>query len=147
MPYDKAGTNNANRPLKPTLASNRTVKSPVTPKLAAAATPTLSRKSTQSDLAGSASTTTSREQFSTPVQAFLSSNVTPRSSSRKSRVESAQSTPDSGTPTTGRSQSANTTHGVRNGLGHGGGGYSFNGTMQTRPKSVVGGHGAGNSPL
>lgn len=127
--------------MKPTLASNRAVKSPVTPRLAAAVTPTLTRKSTQSDLAGAATKTTSKEQFSTPVQAFLSSNVTPRSSSRKSRVDSAQSTPDNGTPTAARSQSANTT------LGHGGGGYSFNGTTQTRPRSVVGGHGAGHSPL
>jgi hypothetical protein len=147
MPYDKANSNNASRPLKPTLASNRAVKSPVTPRLATATPPTLTRKSTQSDLAGAATKTTSREQFSTPVQAFLSSNVTPRSSSRKSRVDSAQSTPDGGTPTTGRSQSANTTHGARNGLGHNGSGYLFNGTTQARPRSVVGGHGAGNSPL
>ena len=147
MPYDKANANNASRPLKPTLTSNRAVKSPVTPRLAAVATPPLTRKSTQSDLAGSATKTPSREQLSTPIQAFLSNNVTPRSSSRKSRVESAQSTPD-GTPTTGRPKSVvNATYGTRNGLGQGGGGYSFNNTTQTRPRSVIGGHGVGNSPL
>ncbi|KAF6234791.1 hypothetical protein HO173_007011 [Letharia columbiana] len=47
----------------------------------------------------------SPEDVATPVKAFLSSNITPRSGSRKARVESASSTPNrtsSGTPSTTR---------------------------------------------
>ena len=47
----------------------------------------------------------SLEDVATPVKAFLSSNITPRSSSRKARVESASSTPNgpsNGTPSNSR---------------------------------------------
>ena len=67
---------------------------------------------------GSASAATPRtaatESFSTPVKNFLSSNITPRSSSRKARVDSASSTPRStpnGTPTTSRPTSVVATQG------------------------------------
>lgn len=45
------------------------------------------------------------EEIATPIKAFLNSNITPRSGSRKARVDSASSTPSStpnGTPTTAR---------------------------------------------
>ena len=45
-----------------------------------------------------------QEEVETPVKAFLSSNITPRSGSRKSRVESTSSTP-AGTPTSTPSRS------------------------------------------
>ena len=48
---------------------------------------------------------TSPEDVATPVKAFLSSNITPRSSSRNARVESASSTPNgpsNGTPSNSR---------------------------------------------
>lgn len=142
MPYEKAN-NNASRPLKPTLATTRNVKSPIIPRLAASATPPLTRKSTQSDLAAAIKKTTSREQLSTPVQAFLNNNVTPRSSSRMSRVDSAQSTPDSGTPTVARPNSAaSNSHASRNG-----GAYAFNNESYSRQKSVIGSQSASNSPL
>lgn len=47
----------------------------------------------------------SQEDVATPVKAFLSSNITPRSGPRKARVESASSTPNgtsNGTPSTSR---------------------------------------------
>lgn len=144
MPFDTANNNNNNagRPLKPVLATRRNVKSPVTPRLAASATPPLTRKPTHSDLASAIRKCSSREQLSTPVQAFLNNNVTPRSSSRKSRVDSAQSTPDGGTPTIARPNSAaSSTQAPRNGA------YPFNNASQARPKSVVGSQSASNSPL
>ena len=87
----------------PTLASNRAIRSPVTPRVAAHATPPLSRKTTQNSLASGAK----KEGLSTPVKAFLNNNVTPRSSSRKSRVGSpAVETPTS-TPSKSTAAPAN----------------------------------------
>ena len=47
----------------------------------------------------------SNDEIATPIKAFLSSNITPRSSSRKARVDSTSSTPSStpnGTPSNSR---------------------------------------------
>ncbi|EKG15349.1 hypothetical protein MPH_07400 [Macrophomina phaseolina MS6] len=89
-----AATSNG-KTLRPTLASSRTNKAPLTPKLASA--PSLVPSSARSNLsvASSASRSSARDDPSTPY----SSNVTPRSSSRKSRASSTQSTP-AGTPDT-----------------------------------------------
>ncbi|KAH8594584.1 hypothetical protein B0O99DRAFT_687368 [Bisporella sp. PMI_857] len=98
--YDK---HNAVRPLMPTLSasakgSNRT---PLTPRVAGstpsnAATP-LARRSARPENA-TTPVTSSREDLNTPVSTFLNHNITPRSGSRKSRVDSTNTTP-SGTPT------------------------------------------------
>jgi len=148
MPFDKANNNNASRPLKPVLATNRNVKSPITPRLAASATPPLTRKTTQSDIASAFEKSASKESISTPVQAFLNNNITPRSSSRKSRVDSAQSTPEGGTPRITRPNSAaGNGHGNRNIAIQGGGGQAFMTASKSKPKSVVGSPSTGNSPL
>lgn len=89
----------AHVPRKATLASTRNAKNPLTPRLAATATSTLTPTSRRSDRADD--TTESRppsEDVATPVQALANSNITPRSSARKSRGgSSAHSTP-TGTP-------------------------------------------------
>lgn len=54
-----------------------------------------------------------KEDISTPVKAFINSNITPRSGSRKARVDSASSTPNgtpNGTPTTLRPASTTVTN-------------------------------------
>lgn len=51
----------------------------------------------KSTLNAGSRTKDNRQAIDTPVKAFLSSNITPRSSSRKARAESASSTPN-GTP-------------------------------------------------
>lgn len=90
--------------LKPKLASNRTAKTPLTPRLAATPSTASAIGSQSGRTVRSSKATTPRVNNTvledvTPVKAFLNSNVTPRSSSRKSRVgvDSALSSP-SGTP-------------------------------------------------
>ncbi|KAI9840926.1 MAG: hypothetical protein M1837_001105 [Sclerophora amabilis] len=101
MPSDKQNNHNSSRPLMPTLSgSNKTGRPPLTPRLAGSPSATSSpglRRVAQSDRP-SRSSTDPKEDISTPVKSFLSTNITPRSSSRKARVDSASSTP-SGTPT------------------------------------------------
>ncbi|KAH7126948.1 hypothetical protein B0J11DRAFT_290305 [Dendryphion nanum] len=118
MPVDRTNTNTNGRPLKPTLATTRTAKTPVTPRLApslaSGSTSQSARTVRSSNAAGSVTPRvngTSQEDFSTPVKSFLNTNVTPRSSSRKSRVGfgSPNSTPSitpSGTPSSTRPPSA-----------------------------------------
>ena len=109
MPADRSSQFSNGRPLMPTLASNRAAKAPFTPKLATKA----NAKSTPGPrLAASGQSNTptrvgSTEEHATPVNALLN-NVTPRSSSRKSRVDSSQSTPNGisvDTPTGGQGKS------------------------------------------
>ncbi|KAF2501021.1 hypothetical protein BU16DRAFT_555527 [Lophium mytilinum] len=133
MPTDRHHANNT-RPLMPTLASNRTARTPKTPRLATPSASQTQRSDRSDDL-------------STPVKAFLNHNITPRSSSRKSRVgtNSTQSTPNgtpSGTPTTTRPVS------TVGGLDARGQGNALNGlgvydTSASRPKSFVN---AGSGP-
>ncbi|KAF1913663.1 hypothetical protein BDU57DRAFT_318339 [Ampelomyces quisqualis] len=113
MPLDRNPQNN----LRPKLASNRTAKTPLTPRLASVS-PSATTGSAQpgrparSSHAAAPRVSTTTHEDVTPVKAFLNSNVTPRSSSRKSRagVESASSTPSgttpSGTPTSSRPSSS-----------------------------------------
>jgi hypothetical protein len=98
--YDKSS--GSTRPLMPVLsasakASNR---APLTPRVAGTTPPVvqtpLSRRGARSE--NTTPSASSREDLSTPVSAFLNNNITPRSSSRKSRVDSANTTP-TGTPT------------------------------------------------
>ncbi|KAK8173741.1 hypothetical protein IWX90DRAFT_484667 [Phyllosticta citrichinensis] len=89
--FNAAGSNG--RTLRPTLASSRTSKTPLTPKLASTqSTPSLSASSNRSALSSTSSNPRTAEES-------LSNNVTPRSSARRSRAGSNQSTP-SGTPDT-----------------------------------------------
>jgi hypothetical protein len=108
--YDKQNVSNvASRPTLPTLgaAAKTSNKTPLTPRVAGsnpllASTP-LARRGAR--LEPSVTPTVSSQSafdISTPVSAFLNSNITPRSSSRKSRVDSTNTTPThtpSGTPT------------------------------------------------
>lgn len=62
----------------------------------------------KSTISAGSRTKDNRQALDTPVKAFLSSNITPRSSSRKARAESASSTPNGtpgGTPTNSRPSS------------------------------------------
>ncbi|KAF7564994.1 hypothetical protein PtrSN002B_002878 [Pyrenophora tritici-repentis] len=145
MPIERPDRNNP-RPLKPTLASNRTAKTtPLTPRLAVAPTASSTVSSTSTRTARSSNGTTPRPSNDnvTPVKAFLSSNITPRSSSRKSRVggDSATSTPSvtpSATPNNSRPTSTIDFHKEQ------GTGYSAHGTIGKavagtgRPRSTVG---------
>ena len=98
MGYEKPPNSNARPPLKantPRLAGLGTIP----PKLAsspASNSPSAVRKDV-SNRGPSTPTGQTKEDVSTPVKAFLSSNVTPRSGSRKARVDSASTTPN-GTP-------------------------------------------------
>lgn len=87
-PGDRHNVNNQGRSLKPTLGSTRNTKSPLTPRLAAH--PTVSSSTAAGRPANKSASTVSKappvEDSDTPVKAVLSSNITPRSSSRKSRV-------------------------------------------------------------
>ncbi|KAH0536944.1 hypothetical protein FGG08_006209 [Glutinoglossum americanum] len=111
MPYDKQNTpGGAGRPLMPTLnATNMASKTPLTPRIAAptaasaSISPTL-RRGVHND-AGGTPRGNQKEEISTPVKAFLNSNITPRSSSRKARVDSSPGTPNgtpSGTPSSSK---------------------------------------------
>ncbi|KAK0102576.1 hypothetical protein ONS95_006187 [Cadophora gregata] len=96
-PYDK---HNASRPLMPTLgASTKTVnRLPLTPRVAGSAPSNTGTSSSRRSARPDNSTTpVGKEDVSTPVSTFLSHNVTPRSGSRRVRVESPNSTP-TGTP-------------------------------------------------
>ncbi|KAL2061414.1 hypothetical protein VTL71DRAFT_7687 [Oculimacula yallundae] len=92
-PYDK---HNASRPIKPTLsASTKTAnRMPLTPRVAGStpsnAGTSSSRRPARSDVS---TTPVGKEDAVTPVSAFLSHNITPRSGPRRVRVESPNSTP------------------------------------------------------
>ncbi|TVY25125.1 hypothetical protein LHYA1_G005978 [Lachnellula hyalina] len=95
-PYDKQ---NASRPLMPTLSATArpSARQPLTPRVAGAASPALSTPLSRRPQRLESNTTPTREEISTPVSTFLNSNITPRSGSRKNRVDSANTTP-TGTP-------------------------------------------------
>ncbi|KAI9785214.1 MAG: hypothetical protein M1835_003380 [Candelina submexicana] len=143
-PENPGVNHNNGHPLKPTLsASNKSAKLPSAPRIAgsttASASPNL-RKGTQHENTLTPKET-QKEDIATPVKAFLSSNITPRSSSRKSRVGTTTpvSTPN-GTPTNprplsaaGSSQAASHEYDGRVGLGI----NSANGGRPRRPRSIV----------
>jgi hypothetical protein len=145
MPIDRPPQNT----LKPKLASNRTAKTPLTPRLAVApAAPTSSSQVGRTVRSGNATTpraNTAVYEDVTPVKPFLSNNITPRSSSRKSRVgvESTASTPSS-TPTTSRPTSSVDYHSKEHGVGYSGLGATGNRAALggARPRSIPGQSGA-----
>ena len=98
MGYEKPSTSNGRPPLKantPRLAGRGTIP----PKIAtspASISPSTLRKDVN-NRGPSTPTGQTKEDVSMPVKAFLSSNITPRSASRKARVDSASTTPN-GTP-------------------------------------------------
>ncbi|KAI9862386.1 MAG: hypothetical protein M1824_001379 [Vezdaea acicularis] len=96
MPLEKP-TSNSGRPLMPTLsANNKAQKAPLTPRVVGSTTsPLLRRGAPQLDTTPKAN---GKEELSTPIKAFISANITPRSSSRKAKIDSTTSTP-TGTPT------------------------------------------------
>ncbi|KAH6672558.1 hypothetical protein B0J14DRAFT_483234 [Halenospora varia] len=99
--YDKQ---NGGRPLMPTLsasakAGNRT---PLTPRVAGSVAPRSSTPLSRQGQRAETPSTSSKDDLSTPVSAFLNNNITPRSGQRKSRVDSTNTTPTgtpNGTPT------------------------------------------------
>ena len=126
MPPDKdAFAMSSRKPQMPTLAkaANR---APVTPKIAARTTPQpqtvtlatpLARRTPKPESAAKGDHAPGgagppRDEFASPVSAFLGNNVTPRSGSRQSRVDGGSTTPN-GTPLLERGDSWET----RSGLG------------------------------
>jgi hypothetical protein len=146
MPIER----NPQNTLKPKLASNRTAHTPLTPRLAVAPSTTSAAASQSGRSVRSNTATTPRVKSAvvedvTPVKAFLSSNVTPRSSSRKSRVggDSASSTPSgtpTGTPAPSRPASTIDVQPKDNGSGFNGTSYSALGVGNkgARPRSTPG---------
>ncbi|KAH7405970.1 hypothetical protein DE146DRAFT_429861 [Phaeosphaeria sp. MPI-PUGE-AT-0046c] len=155
MPIDR----NPQPNLKPKLASNRTAKTPLTPRLASApSTATANASSTQPPRNVRSSNATTPRVNSvvledvTPVKAFLSSNITPRSSSRKSRVgvDSSPSTPSGtpvSTPTTSRPTSTIDFAPKEHNIGYSGLGVGNKGAHNgARPRSTPGQPGAQFAP-
>ncbi|KAK0724711.1 hypothetical protein B0H67DRAFT_598204 [Lasiosphaeris hirsuta] len=111
MPYDKPPANSSRLPTMP--VSRGINKPPLTPKVASrASTPQhqnppvatpLARRGPRPDLGPSSNGVVprDREEVVSPVSAFISNNITPRSGSRQVRVDSANTTPN-GTPVTER---------------------------------------------
>ncbi|KAL2018737.1 hypothetical protein VTK56DRAFT_443 [Thermocarpiscus australiensis] len=85
-------------PLTPKIAARPTTSQHQTPTLA---TPLARRPAPESCLAVNGTSSRDRNDLTPPLSAFLSSNITPRSGSRQSRVDSANSTPN-GTPRNGQ---------------------------------------------
>ncbi|KAK0982703.1 hypothetical protein LTR54_014571 [Friedmanniomyces endolithicus] len=85
------------RPTRPTIASNRAARTPLTPRIAGTSTPTtrsVVSKTTPTARPEPPKLTPRVKQEGSPGKdAFSAGNVTPRSSARKSRVDSSQSTP------------------------------------------------------
>ena len=152
MPIDRNAPNNS-RPLKPTLASNRTAaKTPVTPRLALAPSSPASSTSQTSRTVRSANGITPRlaapiKEDTTPAKSFLSSNITPRTSSRKSRVgvSSNSSTPNvspATTPISSRPSSTVDFAHREHGSAQSGPAINTNHSAPAghRPRSIVGGN-------
>ncbi|KAF2202588.1 hypothetical protein GQ43DRAFT_413371 [Delitschia confertaspora ATCC 74209] len=156
MPTDRSNANSG-RPLMPSLATNRTAKTPITPRLAPSIASANSSQSGRSIRSNTSTTprlaTASRDDASTPAKSFLNSNITPRSSARKSRVgaNSANSTPGatpSATPVNSRPTS--TIDLPARDQGQGTNGIGNNGFVRAsnsnRPRSVVGGNVTSSTP-
>ncbi|KAL8794342.1 MAG: hypothetical protein Q9195_003039 [Heterodermia aff. obscurata] len=106
MVYEKQPTANGRPALKPN-APRLAGRGAIPPKLASSSasnTPIPLRKDVSNKGISSPPGQT-KEDVSTPVKAFLSSNITPRSGSRRARVDSASTTPNhtpNGTPKAAR---------------------------------------------
>jgi hypothetical protein len=91
---------NSSRPLMPTLSASAKGSSrpPLTPRVAASGPTLVSTPiSRQGPRMKTNTPNASKEDIPTPVSAFLNNNITPRSGSRKIRVDSTNTTP-TGTP-------------------------------------------------
>lgn len=124
--------NGVSRSVMPTLSSSNTKtvnKTPLTPRVAGStpslASSPLTRRGARQE-GNTTPTLPQKDEFSTPLSSFLNTNITPRSSTRKTRVESANTTPTH-TPT---STAAPDLLGVaNNGSGHGGGVLNIGGLI------------------
>ncbi|KAK4098648.1 hypothetical protein N658DRAFT_212581 [Parathielavia hyrcaniae] len=91
-------------PLTPKIASRAPASQPPP---ALATTPVARRPAPEPNLSTNASGPRDRDDLASPVSAFLSSNITPRSGTRQNRVDSVNSTP-SGTPNPDRLEALET---------------------------------------
>ncbi|KAL2757025.1 hypothetical protein ACRALDRAFT_1093029 [Sodiomyces alcalophilus JCM 7366] len=105
-PHDRGAPAAPRQPVLSASAAKALGRTPLTPKIASkvqtpghqpAVTP-LARRRNENAPPQPPGSAASKDEYASPVSAFLSSNVTPRSGSRQSRVDSANSTP-TGTPT------------------------------------------------
>ncbi|KAK5171731.1 uncharacterized protein LTR77_003367 [Saxophila tyrrhenica] len=140
---------NTNRPLKPSLASNRTARTPNAPRVAATSNTTTSAKAPAArsiPTLRSEPPTPRVKQTSTPVNnAFSNGNVTPRSSARSSRVDSTNSSPTHTDTTPGAQRPKSAFVASQSANGKGGLGMSLGGQSKTfvgRPKSLVSDNGS-----
>ncbi|KAF2084408.1 hypothetical protein K490DRAFT_68715 [Saccharata proteae CBS 121410] len=122
------------KPLRPTLASSRTSKTPLTPKLAASAPPTS---------APASSTVTPRLAVREDTSSYFN-NITPRSSSRRSRTGSGHASPSGSTPnlTPSSARHSSTIDDDR--------ASSVSGShvsSSRRPRSIIGGNGVAHTGL
>ncbi|KAF2273723.1 uncharacterized protein EI97DRAFT_423963 [Westerdykella ornata] len=148
MYTDRSNANNNGRPLKPTLATTRTAKTPVAPRLApslASAGSAQNGRPARTTISTPKGNSASQDDR-TPLRPVLNSNVTPRSSARKSRVglSSPGSTPSvtpSATPSSTRPPSTIEVPVKEQGPGLGG--FGINGSQSApgsnRPRSINGG--------
>lgn len=145
----------ANRPLKPTLASTRTARTPLTPRVAGSTTTATSTRPSAPRAPAGAPIASPRlwPQQETPAKAavgYVNSNITPRSSARKSRGDSTTNSPAQDEspvevrPKISTLSPSEALYGRGNGgsggsgLSTGGGGSAQNKTQATRPKSLLG---------
>lgn len=137
LPQDKQ--NGVSRPVVPTLvaSSTKTVnKTPLTPRVAGSTPSLASSPSTRRTARQDGNTTptlSQKEDFSTPLSSFLNTNITPRSGSRKTRVDSANSTPTH-TPTATSTPDILRT--ANSGTAYGGGGLNISGLQSDKRLTV-----------
>ncbi|KAI9680352.1 MAG: hypothetical protein M1829_001238 [Trizodia sp. TS-e1964] len=125
-------------------AACKSIKPPTTPKLGIATpfsqSPALRRAAPDQITTPKAN---NREELSTPVKSFLNANITPRSSSRKSRVDSSFSTPNitpDNTPTSSKAVSNIELSRSTPGASNSGASYSdidWEKPISTRPRSLI----------
>ncbi|KAI9872693.1 MAG: hypothetical protein M1830_001297 [Pleopsidium flavum] len=143
MPYDNQN-NTKSRPLLPTLSATKTTKAPLTPRIVGSPPPHISSSLKQGSVIESEAKPRGclREDISTPVKAFLSSNITPRSGSRKARVDSTSTTPTgtpNGTPDSSRPNSVVEApqHTLKDSIGTGLGIIGVGNGRTRRPRSMI----------
>ncbi|KAF2703901.1 hypothetical protein K504DRAFT_390998 [Pleomassaria siparia CBS 279.74] len=148
MPVDRLNANNG-RPLKPTLASTRSSKTPITPRLAPSVASASSVQSARTGRVNVGSTprvaVAPQDNLTTPVKSFLSNNITPRSSSRKSRVSAISPYSTPGTPSSVAS-STRPVSGTDFGQSNPHGGQGINGWTGPGPRLAVGGNNINITP-
>ncbi|ROT39968.1 hypothetical protein SODALDRAFT_339311 [Sodiomyces alkalinus F11] len=105
-PHDRGASAAPRQPVLSPAAAKAIGRTPLTPKIASkvqpqvqqpVVTPLARRRNENAPVMQPFGSSAYKDEYASPVSAFLSNNITPRSGSRQSRVDSANSTP-TGTP-------------------------------------------------